>query len=127
MTTTERSYRILIADDVASMRVILDKLLKKMCHEVVGEAANGVEAVAMYREHHPDLVTMDLMMPEMDGMEAIREIRGSDPDARILVVSALDTKDMIEEAIEAGALGYVTKPYSYEKLRIKIDDVMGKE
>ncbi len=94
---------VLVVDDTAFMRLTLRRTLERFGHEVVGEAADGEEAVQLYQELRPDLVTMDITMPKMDGITAIREIRKIDPRAKIIVCSAMGQKPMVIEALEAGA------------------------
>lgn len=100
----------MIVDDAAFMRLNLKNILKED-YEVAGEAKNGKEAVEMYQELSPDIVTMDITMPVMDGLEAIRAIKDIDPDAQIIVCSAMGQQKMIIEAIEAGAKDFIVKPF----------------
>jgi len=94
--------------------------IKDLAHEagwtVVAEAVDGAECVARYLEHRPDLVTLDIVMPEMDGVEALRAIRAADPSARVVMVSAIDQKSKLSECIRAGALDFVVKPFDRERL-----------
>jgi len=103
--------RILIADDAKFMRKLLAKILEEGGYEVVGEAETGSEAIALYKKIKPDLVTMDLVMPDMSGIDAIKEIISSDPKARIVVVSAMDQQSLVSEAMSAGAKDFVVKPF----------------
>jgi two-component system chemotaxis response regulator CheY len=103
--------RIMLVDDTAFMRRMLRDILTKEGFEVVAEAANGREAVATYREAHPDLVIMDITMPEMDGIAAVSEIVDGDAAARILMCSALGQQELIIEALEAGGRDFVVKPF----------------
>ena len=107
--------RILIVDDAAFMRMMIRDILGKEGFELF-EATNGHEAVARYQEIRPDLVTMDITMPEMDGISALRAIRSVDPSARILMVSAMGQQKMIMEALEAGALDFLVKPFQPAKV-----------
>jgi len=97
------------------MRLNLRKILKDD-YEIIGEAENGIEAVEMYQEHEPDIVTMDITMPEMDGLEAIKAIKDIDPDANIIVVSAMGQQKMVIDAIEAGAADFIVKPFKDERV-----------
>jgi len=108
--------RILIADDAKIMRNILRLILEKAGHEVVGEAADGQEALAVYTEVRPDLVTLDIHMEPVDGISCLREIMQLDPGARVLMVSAIGQQSKIEEASKLGALGYVTKPFQQHEI-----------
>jgi two-component system chemotaxis response regulator CheY len=103
--------RILIADDAKFMRKLLAKILEEGGYEVVGEAETGSEAIALYKKIKPDLVTMDLVMPDMSGIDAIKEIISSDPKARIVVVSAMGQQSLVSEAMSAGAKDFVVKPF----------------
>ncbi|MBS8263667.1 response regulator [Mesobacillus sp. LC4] len=103
--------RILIVDDAKFMRITLTNILKKANHEIVGEAENGREAVALYRELKPDLVTMDITMPEMSGLDAVKEIKKDFKDAKIIMCSAMGQQKMVVDAIEAGAKDFIVKPF----------------
>lgn len=103
--------RILIVDDAKFMRITLTNILKKANHEIVGEAENGREAVRLYRELEPDLVTMDITMPEMSGLDAVKEIKKDFKDARIIMCSAMGQQKMVVDAIEAGAKDFIVKPF----------------
>ncbi|NLY10288.1 MAG: response regulator [Firmicutes bacterium] len=110
------SYRVLITDDTAFMRMNLRKVVEKSGFEVVGEAADGEEAIEQYKRLRPDLVTMDITMPKMDGITAIKEIVKFDPDARIIVCSAMGQKPMVIEAINAGAKDFLVKPFDPDRV-----------
>lgn len=103
--------RILIVDDAKFMRITLTTILKKADHEIVGEAENGREAVELYRELKPDLVTMDITMPEMSGLDAVKEIKKDFKDAKIIMCSAMGQQKMVVDAIEAGAKDFIVKPF----------------
>ncbi|MBT2636914.1 MULTISPECIES: response regulator [unclassified Bacillus (in: firmicutes)] len=103
--------RILIVDDAKFMRITLTNILKKANHEIVGEAENGREAVMLYRELKPDLVTMDITMPEMSGLDAVKEIKREFKDAKIIMCSAMGQQKMVVDAIEAGAKDFIVKPF----------------
>ena len=116
--------KILIVDDAKFMRVTLSNILKKANHEIVGEGTNGNEAVELYRKLKPDLVTMDITMPEKNGIEAVREIRREFPDAKIIMCSAMGQQRMVLEAIEAGAKDFVIKPFDENRVLDAIDRVL---
>ncbi len=103
--------RILLADDAKFMRKLLTKILEEGGYEVAGEAETGSEAIALYEKIKPDLVTMDLVMPDMSGIDAIKEIVSKDPKARIVVVSAMGQQSLVSEAMSAGAKDFVVKPF----------------
>jgi len=103
--------RILVADDAKFMRKLLAKILEEGGYEVVAEAETGSDAIALYERIKPDLVTMDLVMPDMSGIDAIKEIVSRDPKARIVVVSAMGQQSLVSEAMSAGARDFVVKPF----------------
>lgn len=107
--------RILIVDDAAFMRMMIRDILSREGFEI-HEATNGQEAVTSYEDLQPDLVTMDITMPEMDGISALRAIRSMDPAARVLMVSAMGQQKLIMEALEAGALDFLVKPFQPTKV-----------
>jgi two-component system, chemotaxis family, chemotaxis protein CheY len=108
--------RLLVVDDAMIMRKLIRDVAVEAGWKVVGEAANGAEAVALYEKLRPDLVTMDLVMPIMGGNEALRLIRTADPDARVVVVTALDQKQTLTESIRDGALDFIVKPFDRERI-----------
>ncbi len=103
--------RIMVVDDAAFMRTVLKKILSEAGHEVVGEATDGVDACAKYAELKPDLVTMDITMPNMDGVQALKQIRSIDGNARIIMCSAMGQESLVVEAISNGARDFVAKPF----------------
>jgi len=103
--------RILVTDDAAFMRMMLSDMLTKAGYNVVGHAENGIVAVQKYNELKPDLTTMDITMPEMDGISATKEIRKNDPTARIIMCSAMGQQHMVMDAIKAGARDFIVKPF----------------
>ncbi len=103
--------RILIVDDAAFMRMLLKDIVTKAGYEVAGEASNGKEAIEKYKELNPDVVTMDITMPEMSGIDAAKEIIKIDPAARIVMCSAMGQQMMVVEAIQAGAKDFIVKPF----------------
>jgi two-component system, chemotaxis family, chemotaxis protein CheY len=103
--------RLLVVDDAMLMRRMIRDVAVEAGWEVVGEAKDGQEGVTLFDRLRPDLVTMDVVMPEMGGLEALRQIRGLDPSARVVMVTALDQKQTIEEAIRDGALDFIVKPF----------------
>ncbi len=108
--------RVLIVDDAAFMRMMIKNILTKNGFEVVGEASNGLEAVKLYQELKPDLVTMDITMPEMDGIEALKKIKEIDPNAKVIMVSAMGQQQLVIEAIQAGARDFIVKPFQPDRL-----------
>ncbi|NHM29911.1 response regulator [Neobacillus terrae] len=116
--------RILVVDDAKFMRMTLTNMLEKANHDVVGEAENGSEAVKLYEELKPDLVTMDVTMPEMSGLEAVRKIKQGDPEAIIIMCSAMGQQKMVVEAIETGAKDFVVKPFDEGRVLDAINRVL---
>jgi two-component system, chemotaxis family, chemotaxis protein CheY len=115
---------VLVVDDSMFMRNIIEKILEQHDIEVVGEATNGREAVDKYKKLLPDLVTMDLTMPDMKGIDAIKLIKEINPDVKIIVCSSMGQKEFIRDAIDAGARGFVIKPFEEEDLIREITKVM---
>ena len=103
--------RILIVDDALIIRQRIGDIARQSGWEVAAEAADGVEAVRMYRQHKPDLVTLDIVMPNMDGVAALREIIQHDHNARVVMVSAVNQKEKLAECIDAGAIDFIVKPF----------------
>ncbi|RIV29419.1 response regulator [Alicyclobacillaceae bacterium I2511] len=110
------THRVLVVDDAAFMRMMIKDILVKNGYEVVGEAANGTQAVEKYKELHPDLVTMDITMPDMDGIEALRRIRAVDPGAKVMMCSAMGQQGMVIDAIQAGAIDFIVKPFQADRV-----------
>ena len=108
--------RVLIVDDAAFMRKMLSDVLAKAGHEVVGEGANGAEAVAQYQSLRPDIMTLDITMPEKDGISALKEILAFDPSARVIMCSALGQESKVLESIKAGAKDFVVKPFQADRV-----------
>jgi two-component system, chemotaxis family, chemotaxis protein CheY len=108
--------RVLVVDDAAFMRKVVSDALASGGHEVVGEAGNGTEAVQRYQELSPELVTLDITMPEKDGLEALREIISIDPGAKVLMCSALGQESKVIESIQKGAKDFVVKPFQPAQL-----------
>lgn len=108
--------RILIVDDAAFMRMMIKDILVKNGFEVVGEAQDGVQAIEKYKELTPDLVTMDITMPEMDGIAALKKIQEINPDATVIMCSAMGQQAMVIDAIQAGAKDFIVKPFQAERV-----------
>ena len=108
--------RVLVVDDAMFMRMMLKDILSKNGYEVVGEAANGREAIEKYIELRPDLVLLDITMPEMDGLTALKEIKHIDPQAVVVVCSAMGQQNMVIEAIQNGALDFIVKPFQQNRV-----------
>lgn len=117
--------RILVVDDAKFMRLTLTKILEDANHEVVSEAENGRDAIELYNQFKPDLVTMDVTMPEMNGLDALREIKRNHPEARIIMCSAMGQQKMVVEAITAGAKDYIVKPFDGSRVIDAVNRVLG--
>ena len=103
--------RLLIVDDALIMRMKIRQLAQAAGWEVVAEGKNGAEGVELFREHAPDMVTLDMVMPELDGLSALKAIRDADADAQVVMVSAVDQKEKLRECIAAGAMDFIVKPF----------------
>lgn len=119
------SKRILVVDDAAFMRMMIKDILTKNGYEVVGEADNGLKAVEKYKELNPDLVLMDITMPEMDGIEAVKKIKALDPGALIVMCSAMGQQAMVIESIQSGAKDFIVKPFQADRVLEAIRKVVG--
>ena len=108
--------QILIVDDAAFMRMMIKDILTGSGFEIAGEAENGIQAVSMYKKLSPDLVVMDITMPEMDGIRAVKEIIKADPRARIIMCSAMGQQAMVIQSIQSGALDFVVKPFQPDRV-----------
>lgn len=108
--------KVLIVDDAAFMRMMIKDILTKNGFEVVGEAENGAKAVEKYQELHPDLTTMDITMPEMDGITAVKQIKKLDPNAKVIMCSAMGQQAMVIEAIQSGARDFIVKPFQPDRV-----------
>ena len=118
------SKKVLIVDDAVVMRMMIKGILSKNGYTVVGEAQNGAEAVDKYRTLMPDLVTMDMVMPEMDGITAVKQIIAADPNAKIIMCTSMGQQALVVEAIQAGAKSFITKPFQPPKILETIAKVL---
>jgi two-component system chemotaxis response regulator CheY len=110
------AHKIMIVDDAAFMRMMIKDILTKNGYEVVAEAADGVQAVEKYKEHQPDLVTMDITMPEMDGIAALKAIKDINANAKVIMCSAMGQQAMVIDAIQAGAKDFIVKPFQADRV-----------
>ena len=116
---------ILICDDAAFMRMMIKDILSKNGYNVVGEAENGAVAVEKYSETNPDLVLMDITMPEMDGIQALKKIKEKDPGASVIMCSAMGQQAMVIESIQAGAKDFIVKPFQADRVLEAVKKVVG--
>ena len=116
---------ILICDDAAFMRMMIKDILSKNGYNVAGEAENGAKAVEKYAEVKPDLVLMDITMPEMDGIQALKKIKETDPSALVIMCSAMGQQAMVIESIQAGAKDFIVKPFQADRVIEAVKKVVG--
>ncbi len=116
---------ILVCDDAAFMRVMIKDILTKNGYNIAGEAENGQKAVEKYNETKPDLVLMDITMPEMDGIQALKKIKEMDPGASVIMCSAMGQQAMVIEAIQSGAKDFIVKPFQAERVLEAVKKVVG--
>ena len=119
------AIRVLIVDDAAFMRMMIKDILSKNGYEVVGEAENGQKAVEKFQELKPDLTTMDITMPEMDGITAVKEIQKIDANAKVIMCSAMGQQAMVIEAIQCGARDFIVKPFQPDRVLEAVRKVIG--
>ena len=113
---------VLVVDDAAFMRLNLKNIIEKLGFDVIGEAENGKEGIEKYKELEPDLVTMDITMPEMDGLDATKKIMNLDDEANIIMCSAMGQQNMVIDAIEAGAKDFIVKPFDEDRIKEALQD-----
>ena len=116
---------ILICDDAAFMRMMIKEILTKNGYNIAGEAENGLKAVEKFNETKPDLVLMDITMPEMDGIQALKQIKAADPSACVIMCSAMGQQAMVIEAIQSGAKDFIVKPFQAERVLEAVKKVVG--
>ncbi len=119
------SAKVLIVDDAVFMRTVLRKMLEEEGYEIVAEAGNGVEAIKLAGEHQPDIVTLDITMPEMDGVTALPDIIKSSPNSKVIMCSAMGQQPMVVEAIKNGAKDFIVKPFQKARVVQAIENALG--
>ncbi|MDT8716679.1 response regulator [Clostridium sp. 19966] len=117
--------KVLIVDDAAFMRMMIKDILEKNGYEVVGEANNGIKAVELYKKEKPDIVTMDITMPDMDGIEAVKQIKAFDGAAKVIMCSAMGQQTMVMDAIKAGARDFIVKPFQADRVLEAVKKALG--
>ena len=125
MSDTTATKRLLVVDDALIMRAMIKDIAQQAGWQIAGEATNGRECLERYRELSPDLVTLDIVMPEMDGVEALRQLRQEDPPAMVVMVSAIDQKEKLSECIRLGARDFIVKPFDRDNLRSLLQRYLG--
>ncbi|WP_305037420.1 response regulator [Gracilibacillus salinarum] len=116
--------QVLIVDDAAFMRMQLKNIFTNLGHEVIGEAANGQEAAQLYEELKPEIVSMDITMPEMNGVEATKIIKAKDANAKIIMCSAMGQQQMVLDAIKAGASDFIVKPFTEDRVKETLEKLL---
>ncbi len=119
------AIKVMFVDDSSFMRTILKGIILRDSFELAGEAANGKEAIELYQKVQPDIVTMDIIMPEMNGIDAVKQIRAMDPNAKIIMVSAMGQQGMVIDAIQAGARDFIIKPFQPPRIHEALRRVIG--
>ena len=119
--------RLLIADDASFMRQMIREIVESEGHEVVAEASDGIEAIDQFKNHHPDVVTMDIVMPRRSGIDAVKAILEFDPTARVVMCSALGQETLVTEALQAGAHDFIVKPFKPDSVINTLKKVLEKE
>ena len=119
------SKRILVVDDAAFMRMMLKDILVKNGYEIAGEGVNGADGIDKYKELKPDLVTLDITMPEMDGITCLKEIKKIDPDAKVIMCSAMGQQIMVLDAVKSGAKDFIVKPFQPDRVLEAVGRAIG--
>ena len=117
--------KVIVVDDAPIVRLMLKDILLENGYEVIGECSNGKEAVTKYMEMKPDLMTMDIIMPEKDGIQALEEILAVDRNAKIVMVSAVDQRESLMQAIKLGAVDYIVKPFENDRVVSALKNALG--
>ena len=116
--------KVLIVDDASVARLIIKRILTQSDFTIIGEATNGKDALVKYKELKPDIVTMDMIMPEADGIQATKDIIAFDENAKVVIVSGIDQKEMLAQAINAGASSYIVKPFESDRVISTLNEVL---
>ncbi|MDD4698844.1 MAG: response regulator [Oscillospiraceae bacterium] len=119
------SKKILVVDDASFMRMMIKDILEKNSFEIAGEAADGLAAIEKYKETKPDIVILDITMPNMDGLQALIELRKVDPNAKVIMCSAMGQESMVIDAIKSGAADFIVKPFQADRIIKAIQRVVG--
>lgn len=119
--------KILVVDDAKVTRMVIKRLLTQHGYQVVGEAGNGREAFEKYKELKPDAVTMDIIMPEVDGIQGLKDILAFDKQAKVVMISAIDQRDALMESLRNGAADYVVKPFEDDRMVASLKNILGED
>jgi two-component system chemotaxis response regulator CheY len=119
--------RILVADDASFMRQMIREIVEEAGHQVVAEASDGIEAIEQFKKHHPDVVTMDIVMPRRSGIDAVKGILEVEPTACVVMCSALGQETLVQEALQAGARDFIVKPFKPDAVTATLRKVLEKE
>ena len=119
--------RVLVADDASFMRQMIREIVEEAGHQVVAEASDGIEAIEQFKKHHPDVVTMDIVMPRRSGIDAVKGILEADPTACVVMCSALGQETLVQEALQAGARDFIVKPFKPDAVTATLRKVLEKE
>ena len=119
--------RVLVADDASFMRQMIREIVEAEGHQVVAEASDGIEAIEQFKKHHPDVVTMDIVMPRRSGIDAVKGIIEADPTACVVMCSALGQETLVQEALQAGARDFIVKPFKPDAVTATLRKVLEKE
>jgi two-component system chemotaxis response regulator CheY len=119
--------RILVADDASFMRQMIREIVEEAGHQVVAEASDGIEAIEQFKKHHPDVVTMDIVMPRRSGIDAVKGILEVEPTACVVMCSALGQETLVQEALQAGAKDFIVKPFKPDAVTATLRKVLEKE
>lgn len=117
--------RVLVVDDAVFMRTVLKKMLEEEGYDVCGEAGNGIDAIKQAKELQPDVVTLDITMPEMDGVTALPQIIEASPNSKVIMCSAMGQQPMVVDAIKSGAKDFIVKPFQKARVMQAIENVLG--
>lgn len=116
--------RLMVVDDSIFMRLMIKNILLELGHEIVAEASNGLEAISLFLQHSPDIITLDITMPEMDGITALKEIKSYKSDSKIIMVSAMGQQSFVIEAITLGARDFIVKPFDKDRVAEAVKKVL---
>ncbi len=118
---------VLIVDDALFMRKMIRGALEPLGFDIIGEAQNGEEGIKMFEQHHPDLTTLDIVMPEMDGLEVLKEIREKDSNAKVVMITAVDQREPMLKAMKLGVADFIVKPFDENRIVSAVEKALGRK